>query len=244
MEAIVLARRDIRESDQVVSFYSREQGRVDLMARGIKKMVSKNSMQLQPGMLVDVAVAAGKEFDYLTTAQTRASLPSLQNTLESMLARDYALSLVMQTTRAGDSNEHLYALLLSYMHFLGEKPFSSLSVLGFVLKLFGVYGFVPALTDQGEADKKDIVAFAPSTGSLVSRTEVQVYRQRGESLVRCTAEDAEGFRSCLYGNWEEIAALAPSRTSMDRVEQMIYTFVQHHSERRVPRFGRVLQAVI
>ena len=66
MQAIVLARRDIKENDQIVSFYTLEKGKVELLARGVKKITSKNSAHLEPFSFVDVEVTEGKEINYLT----------------------------------------------------------------------------------------------------------------------------------------------------------------------------------
>jgi len=41
MLAIVLNRRDFREFDQIISFYSQEHGKIEALARGIKKLQVK-----------------------------------------------------------------------------------------------------------------------------------------------------------------------------------------------------------
>ena len=39
MLGIVLSRRDIREFDQLIVFYTREKGKIEVLARGIKKIL-------------------------------------------------------------------------------------------------------------------------------------------------------------------------------------------------------------
>ena len=69
MKAIVLSRRDFRESDQIISLYTKEKGKLELLARGVKKITSKNSAHLEPFSLVDIDIAYGKEFNHLTKVQ-------------------------------------------------------------------------------------------------------------------------------------------------------------------------------
>ena len=42
MLAIVLSRRDFREFDQIVSLYTKEKGKLEVLARGVKKITSKH----------------------------------------------------------------------------------------------------------------------------------------------------------------------------------------------------------
>ena len=51
MQAIVLSRRDFREFDQMISLYTREQGKLELLARGLKKVTSKNAAHLEPSVI-------------------------------------------------------------------------------------------------------------------------------------------------------------------------------------------------
>ena len=40
MLAVVLARQDVREYDQIVSFYTQEDGRRDFLVKGVKKIIT------------------------------------------------------------------------------------------------------------------------------------------------------------------------------------------------------------
>ncbi len=60
MHAIVLSRRDIREADQIITLYSREAGKQELIARGIKKITSKQTALLEPFCYMTYDVVAGK----------------------------------------------------------------------------------------------------------------------------------------------------------------------------------------
>jgi DNA repair protein RecO (recombination protein O) len=52
MMAIVLSRRDFRENDQMIVLYTLEKGKIEALAKGIKKTVSKNAAFLEPFFFV------------------------------------------------------------------------------------------------------------------------------------------------------------------------------------------------
>ena len=70
MLSIVLSRKDFREHDQIVSLYVKEKGKLSLIVRGVKKIVSKNSAHLEPFSFVNITIEKGKEADYLTRVQS------------------------------------------------------------------------------------------------------------------------------------------------------------------------------
>ena len=69
MQVIVLSRRNFREADQIISLYSFDKGKFEVLAKGIKKIISKNSAHLEPFCFSEVEIISGKEFDYLGFVQ-------------------------------------------------------------------------------------------------------------------------------------------------------------------------------
>ena len=47
-EAVVLRARDLGEADRILTLYSREYGKLDAVAKGVKKMRSKMGGSAQP----------------------------------------------------------------------------------------------------------------------------------------------------------------------------------------------------
>ena len=78
MQAIALKRKDFREVDQMISFYTRECGKLELLARGIKKIESKNSPHVEPFSYADIEFAAGKELYHLTKVQPIQSFKNIR----------------------------------------------------------------------------------------------------------------------------------------------------------------------
>ena len=70
-KAITLKRIDIKEADRLFVFYTKEHGKVEAVARGVKKINSKMAGHLEPLGIVDLMIARGKSIDQVAGAARR-----------------------------------------------------------------------------------------------------------------------------------------------------------------------------
>ena len=85
MLALTLSRRDFREADQQISFYTKEKGKLETVARGVKKIVARNAPALEPFALLEIELAHGRGLTYVTRAQTVESFTGLRSDLKKLL---------------------------------------------------------------------------------------------------------------------------------------------------------------
>ena len=123
MEAVILSRRDFREYDQIVSVYTREEGKQELLVRGVKKIVSKNSPHLEPTTYILVDTVSGKEMRYITTAQSIETFFGVRGNEEKIVAARHALDFVELMTQGGVRDDSLCRLLLTWMKWLDREDF-------------------------------------------------------------------------------------------------------------------------
>ena len=118
MKAIVLSRRDFREYDQVVSVYTKDLGKQDLLARGIKKITSKNSAYLEPFSFVDIEIIKGKELDYIGSVQPVNYFKNIRQDLQKSLKAQLVVGLINRVVQVEEKDEKLFLLLKSWLEFL------------------------------------------------------------------------------------------------------------------------------
>ena len=94
MLSIILSRRDIKEYDQMIHLYSEEKGKMELYARGVKKIISKNTAHLEPFSVVLVDIAHGKEINYITRVQNVDYMPAIRKDLHKSMCAYYVVSLL------------------------------------------------------------------------------------------------------------------------------------------------------
>jgi len=116
-KAIIMSRGDFRENDSRILCYSEDRGKLELVARGAKKLKSKSSGHLEPLTLTRLMVVQGKDFDYAGTAIGENFYPEIKNNLDKIFIASEAVKLVEKMTRIGevDSHTEIFNLLKDFL---------------------------------------------------------------------------------------------------------------------------------
>lgn len=144
MLAIVLARRDFREHDQLITLYTREQGKAEVIARGIKKITSKNSPFLEPFALLEAEIIPGKEKRYVGAVTVREAYLNIRGDLARALAGQSALALTNTLLVGEEPDERIFKLLVDFLKFLNAAPPAKNSLNRFSAELITYLGFAPS----------------------------------------------------------------------------------------------------
>lgn len=143
MQGIVLGRRDWREHDQLVTLYTREQGKVEAIARGVKKVTSKNSPFLEPFALLEAEIIPGKEKRYVGAVTAIESYLHIRGNLARALAGQSALALVNTLLVGEEPDERIFKLLVDFLKFLNAALPAKNSLNRFAAELITYLGFAP-----------------------------------------------------------------------------------------------------
>lgn len=118
VNGVILRSRDYKEADQLLTVYTREQGKITVQARGVKKTASK----LRSGILLfshtSLVLTAGKAFPVVTGASTETAFPSLRSDFARMSYAGYAAELLDQVIAESQPDEALFLLILQTMYLL------------------------------------------------------------------------------------------------------------------------------
>jgi len=160
MLAIVLSRRDIREFDQLITFYSRDQGKIEVLARGIKKILSKNSASLAPGNVVEAEIIAGKENYILGGVELWQSFNEHRHNLQSRLFLQWSLSFASVFCAKELPDAMMFKLLYRWLKFLNRVASPTILVADhFARRVLELSGFDPN-HDQKIINHKSLYNFA------------------------------------------------------------------------------------
>ena len=86
--ALVLKRRDHNEHDRLFCLYTKDYGKIDVLAKGTKKISSKLNSYLEPFYLIKVMIAKGKGFDKLANCNL---IEGYQNLRQNLLSEELLL---------------------------------------------------------------------------------------------------------------------------------------------------------
>jgi DNA repair protein RecO len=103
-KAIILNRYDFRETDSRIICFSPERGKMELVARGAKKLKSKLSGHIEPLTLARIMVVRGRDINYVGTAAGEIFFSNIKDDLEKIKTALAAAALVEKMTRENETD--------------------------------------------------------------------------------------------------------------------------------------------
>ncbi|MBK8050110.1 MAG: DNA repair protein RecO [Anaerolineales bacterium] len=146
--ALILRRRDVADADRVLTVFTPGEGKIELLAKGVRKTTSRKAGHLEPFMHTALVVAAARTWDIITEASTVESFRHLRTDLDAISRAGYLCELLDAFTDAGDDNRALWDLVLYALRILeraaeqGQPPPANL-LRWYDLQLLGLTGFQP-----------------------------------------------------------------------------------------------------
>lgn len=145
-EAVILRRRDLKERDKLLTFYTKEYGKLTGRAIGAKKIESKLGGHVEPFMRTEICLVTSKTIDILAGAQVVDAYPKLRASISGTHAAQYLMEVVDQLTPEGQHEPSVYELVCSGLDTLNQQPkVNFLTVQAIVLKILAHLGFEPEL---------------------------------------------------------------------------------------------------
>ena len=147
-EAIVLRSWDFSESSLVISFYTRELGKINGLAKGIKSRREKYGGYLQPFTYNDIVFYQKIHTGLCTISQCnlRDFFPAIREDLEKTAYASYFVELIDKTTPVQDENIEIFNLLLRSLTLLSTEDAKKVSRI-FEIKLLDLLGLMPTITN-------------------------------------------------------------------------------------------------
>ncbi len=236
MEGIILSRRDFRENDQMVTLYSVEKGKMEVLARGVKKIVSKNSAHLEPCFLVEAEILSGKDISHLIKVQSINIYKNIRQDLNKLLIAGYTIDLANKFLQTGEKDERIFHFLREWLEFLDQSgEMSSALVYAFILKLLFLLGFRPELDKCVNCESEDVAGFYYSGGGVICADCTNKKRGEGKEVVSCSKSDVEGLKMLLNGLWEAIGEEKMS----PKVFKIVHRNAEYHLERKLAYFSLI-----
>jgi DNA repair protein RecO (recombination protein O) len=148
---IVLSRRDHREADRWYSIFTREFGKVELLARGGHKMLAKLTPHLEMPAIINLHVVRGRQYDTIAGTNRERAFPGLYSDSSKLFLIQSALHLTDIGTRPHEQDLVLHDLLVQWIETVESSPSLSSERAGFllgsyVLKLLSIIGYRPELS--------------------------------------------------------------------------------------------------
>ena len=170
--AIVLRSRKWGDADRIVTFYSKEKGKIGGVARGARRPKSRFGAALEPFSLcrLNLFEKAGDSLLRVSQVDLVRSSQKLRESLRLIDSAARMVNVVAAITPDGDPDSLLFDTLEQGLASLHESEDPAFTALLFQIRLLGVTGFRPQ-TDHcaacGKAHFASEPQFSPLAGGLV-----------------------------------------------------------------------------
>lgn len=112
-EAIILKLKNIGEADKLITIFSKNHGKINLIAKGARRITSKKGPNLEIFNQVSILIHAGKSFDIITEAFLLNSFEELRKKLKLVGLAYIVCELVDKLTPERQESEKIYELICS-----------------------------------------------------------------------------------------------------------------------------------
>lgn len=148
--ALVLNRQNYKEYDTLVTVYAKNFGKLNLIARGTKKIKSKLAAHLEPLVLCDLMILKGRGRDYIGASIVRNYYLNIREDLNKIYYAGKALNLFNRLVKEEHPDERLFYLITRWLDVLDNfkdcsKENGELLFSFFAFKLLAELGYQPEL---------------------------------------------------------------------------------------------------
>lgn len=112
---IMLRKREVGETDRFYTFFSREQGKVTAIAKGVRKAEAKLASSLETATLSEIMVARTRGAGKITGAVLEESYPAVHRSYDIIREITRFFADVDRLVEPEEKDEALFTLLRSYL---------------------------------------------------------------------------------------------------------------------------------
>lgn len=169
-EGVVLRTIKLGEADRIATLFTRDNGKVRAVVKGVRKTKSRFGARLEPYTRVEMLIYRGRgDLDTITSADIVEAHPGLHKDFDRMTTAAVMAELIEKISPDREASFSSYSLLAAGLRSVAEGRGPSV-LPAFIVKLLSVSGFHPELLAcAGCGNDGFLGGFSPSLGGAVCK---------------------------------------------------------------------------
>lgn len=110
-EGIILGKRDFSEADRILDIYSKDNGKISLIAKGVKRLGSRKRGHIEVFSKIAFQAVNGKGIPILTEVDTIDDFKKIRKSIKKISLAYYFMEVASKLTREGGENTEFYNYL-------------------------------------------------------------------------------------------------------------------------------------
>ena len=231
-DAIIIKKIKLAEADRILTLYTTNFGKVEAVAKGVRRPNSKMSGHLELLTFSQVRLARGRNLDTIIGAQTIDSMMALKNDLWLTSYGLYACELINQFTVSHNANPPLFQLFLETLRYIASATNTELALRYFELHLFDKSGYRPQLQECVNCKnelKPEINSFCSHSGGILCPTCAPDYTNHFPISI----DALKILRLFQRSNFEIVKRLKINQDLAQELKSILGNYIRYIIEREV-----------
>lgn len=154
IEGIVIGQRNYKEADRSVTLFTRERGKISFVARGVRKLTSKNKASTDLLAYGSYSLINGKAYQILRQGTVIESFPPLRKDLEKMSTALAMAAFLKDVLPEEMPLDNVFDCFLWSLNRLIDTKDSMFLLRYFFVKIIGLLGYGPDLNGCNQCGGK------------------------------------------------------------------------------------------
>ncbi|MBA2598730.1 MAG: DNA repair protein RecO [Chloroflexota bacterium] len=229
-DAIVLARMDFGEADRILTLYSRQHGKLRVIAKGARRPLSRLGPHLEYFSHSRLMLARGRDLDVVTGAETVEAHLAIRDDLDAFGNASHMVEILARLTEDRQENAAVFDLLASSLHLLADGVDAFHVTRHYELALLTLLGYRPQLLHCIEcrvALSQAPHPFSPAQGGFLCES------CHGRApATRLVGVDAQKYLRALdRGGLSATVRISIDSPLRDELEGIFGAYLRHIAER-------------
>jgi DNA repair protein RecO (recombination protein O) len=232
VDALVLRHSRWGEADRLLTVFSRELGKVRVVAKGVRKIKSRKAGHLEPFMHTALQLAKGRDWWIVTQAEVIEPFNELRTDLQKTGYASYVIELLDRFTYEDGPNQPLFRLALETLLRLAKGDPLFTVIRYYEIRILDLMGFRPQLFNClicGEEIKAVDQYFSVLQGGVLCPK----CGHKGEDARRISMEALKYLRHFQRSSYQRALAAQPEENIQEELSAILQWYLTFLLEREI-----------
>ena len=228
--SIVIKNKDYQESDKLVTVFSEKQGKIQAIAKGIKKPGSSLRASIQPFCHSLLFFHSGRGLALITQGQLIDFFGNSREDISRTLHCIYIMELLDKALMEQVAMPRLFKLVLDVLSFINNQGLNPLVLRFLEMQIMVELGYKPEFNHCMNCGQQGNIlkSFSPEMGGMLCPECASGHNH-------CTLLSGEVLgllKLLLNGNLKTLPRVRASDAVLARLESFLEEYLEYHLERR------------
>lgn len=238
-DAVVIKSMKYRDTSKIVTFYTREFGKLKGIAKGARRSDNKFGSSLEPMSHVTLVIYKKEQRDLHLISQCDSiqSFGKIRDTIEKLFVGLSILELVDQLAHEEEENHALFSLIVECLATLDQASRNVQSLeRAFQIRVAAMLGYAPALDSCAECGKslvgneeQSTLGFQLANGAVVCSSCREAGRgKQGIGYVAISASTLQILRRFLVSRIDGITTITYNDRIGNELDETLRSYLRYH----------------